>query len=97
MSVTREIEGSPRTDQRFVAEAITETGVTLSGESKWEPLHWDQGPLRRDAEIDLRRKFKQADLLNVKVSAIRVYRETRRAETVTTTYTARKLYAEVAR
>ena len=97
MSMAREIVGSPRSDQRFVAEAITETGVTLSGESKWGPSHWDEVPLRSDAESDLRRKFKQADLLNVKVSAIRVYRETRRAETVTTTYTTRKLYAEVAR
>lgn len=97
MSMTREIEGSPRTDHRFVAEAVTETGVTLSGESKWEPSHWDQGPLRSQAEGDLRRKFKQADLLNVKVGAIRVYRETRRSETVTTTYTSRKFYAEVTR
>ena len=97
MSMAREIVGSPRTDQRFVVEAITETGVTLSGGSEWVPSHWDQGPLRSAAESDLRRKFKQANLLNVKVGAIRVYRETRRAETVTTTYTTRKLYAEVAR
>ena len=97
MSRVVEMQGSPRHDQRFVAEAISETGVTLTGASKWEPSHWDLEPLRREAEIDLRRGFKQADLLNVKVGPIRVYRETRRTETVTTTWTARKFYAEVSR
>lgn len=97
MSRKVEIQGSPRHDQRFVAEAVTETGVTLTGASKWEPSHWEQEKLRRDAEIDLRRGFKQADLLNVKVETIRVYRETRRTETATTTWTSRKFYAEVSR
>lgn len=97
MSRTTEVVGSLRTDQRFVAEAVTETGVTLSGESKWEPSHWDQEPLRREAVTDLRRGFKQANLLKVAIGPIRVYRETRRYETVKTIYTSRKFYAELAR
>lgn len=97
MSRSVEIQGSPRHDQRFVAEAVTETGVTLTGESKWEPSHWEQERMRREAEIDLRRRFKQADLLKVKVGPIRIYRETRRTETATTTWTSRKFYAEVNR
>jgi len=97
MSKKTQLEGTPRTDQRFVAEAITETGVTLSGESKWEPSHWDQEPLRREAVSALRASFKQADLLRVEIGPIRVFRETRRCETVTTTWTSRKLYSEMTR
>lgn len=97
MTRTTEVEGTPRTDHRFVAEAVTETGVTLTGLSQWEPSHWEQEPLRRQAEKDLRLGFKQADLLNVRVGSIRIYRETRRSETVTTTWTSRKFYAEVKR
>ncbi|MFT4281197.1 hypothetical protein [Microbacterium sp.] len=90
----RNVERS-RTDQRYVAEAVTETGVTLRGESKWEPSHWDRDPLRREAVGDCRRKFKQADLLKVKVGPIRVHRETRWSETVTTTYVETKFDSEL--
>ena len=97
MSHSKEYVGSPRLDQRFVAEADTETGVTLRGESEWVPYHWDQEKYRSEAESGLRRKFKPADLMKVKVGAIRIYRETRRTETVTHSWTKRNLYAEVAR
>ena len=86
-----------RTDHRFVAEAVTETGVTLRGESEWEPSHWDKGPLRRYAIADVQSKFKQADLLNVKVGPIRVFRQTRWTETVTTTYVDTKFDSELPR
>ena len=86
-----------RTDHRFVAEAVTETSVTLRGESKWEPSHWDREPLRREAVGDVRRQFKQAVLLNVKVGPIRVFRETRWTETVTTTYVETKFDSKVLR
>lgn len=86
-----------RTDQRFVAEAVTETGVTIRGESEWEPSHWDQHQLRLAAIGECRSKHKQADLLNVKVGPIRVHRETRWTETVVTAYTASRFDSEVSR
>ena len=89
--------GTPRTDQQFVAEAMTETGVLLTGVSEWQPSHWDQQRLRVQAESDLRKQFKQTESLNVKVGPIRIYRVTRRSETVSVTWTSRKLYAEVTR
>ena len=97
MSRETRLVHAPQTDQRFIAEATTETGVTLRAMSDWKPSHWAQEDLRRIAEAELRSKFKQADLLNVKVGAIRIYREVRRSETVETTWTSRKIYAEVAR
>lgn len=86
-----------RTDQRFVAEAVTETGVTLRGESEWQPYHWEQDPLRRQAVDECRRRHKQADLLNVKVGTIRVFREERWSETVTTEYISSRFDSEVTR
>ena len=85
------------TDHRFVAEAMTETGAILRGESKWEPSQWDADPLRRFAIADCRAGFKQADLLRVKVGPIRVYREVRRGERVTTEYVTRRFDSEVTR
>lgn len=84
-----------RTDHRFVAEAITETGVTLRGESDWEPSLWEQEPLRRAAVSACRVQFKQADKLKVKVGPIRVWRETQWTETVTTEYVERTFDSEV--
>lgn len=80
-----------------MAEAVTETGVTLRGESAWEPANWDQEPLRREAIRRCRATFKQTDRLNVKVGPIRVFRERRWAETVTTTYRQQKFDSEVSR
>lgn len=97
MARTVEVQGTPRTDQRFVAEAVTETGVTLSGSSEWQPSHWDRERMAQEAVRELRTKFKQADLLNVKVGRIKVFRETRRIETVTTTWTKREFYGETKR
>lgn len=86
-----------RTDQRFVAEAMTETGVTIRGESGWKPYHWEQDPLRREAVDECRRNHKQADMLNVKVGPIRVFREERWSETVRTEYTSSRFDSEVTR
>jgi len=84
-----------RTDQRFVAEAVTETGVVLTGYSGWEPYHWDRESLRKDAVQKVRSQAKQADLLKVKVGPIRVHREMRYTETVATTYIEAKFDSEL--
>lgn len=92
----RTVERS-RTDHRFVAEAVTETGVTIRGASKWEPSHWDQHSLRMEAVNECRRQHKQADRLNVKVGPIRVRREVRWTETVVTAYVSSRFDSEVTR
>ncbi len=84
-----------RTDHRYVAEVEANTGVLLRGTSDWQPKHWDPEPLRRQATDRVRFQIAGARALGVRVGSIRVYRETRWAETVTTTYINSQFDSEV--